>query len=74
MSSKEILENIDIELNHFNKIYPDIHANQAIQYFSTETFQTQFPNLKPCDLSAIHLNIRSIHANGSEFCSHLETL
>ena len=74
MSSNVILENIDIELNHFNNIYPDIHANQAIQYFSTETFQTQFPNLKPCDLSVIHLNIRSIHANGSVFCSYLETL
>ena len=74
MSSSVILEDIDIELNHFNNIYPDIHANQAIQYFTTETFQTQFPNLKPCDLSIIHLNIRSIYANGSVFCSYLETL
>ena len=74
MTSKVILQNIDIKLNHLNYIYLNIHDNQAIQYFITETFQTQFQNLKPCDFSVIHLNIRPIYANGSLFCSYLETL
>ena len=68
MNSNVILENIDIELNHLNNIYPDNYDNQAIQYFTTHTSQTQFQNCKPCDLSAIHLNIRSIYANESIFC------
>ena len=40
MTSKVILKNIDIEQDHMNIIYPDIHDNQTIQYFTTETFQT----------------------------------
>ena len=67
MTSNVIIKNYDIELNHLNNIYPDIHDNQSIQYFITETFQTQFQNLKSCDLSVIHLNIWSIYANGNVF-------
>ena len=75
MSSNPILQNIDADINHFNNAFPDVFNNDnSNQYFTVETFNNQFNHLNKTDLSILHLNIRSLAANGEDFISYIETL
>ena len=75
MSSNPILQSIDAEINHFNNAFPDVFNNDNLnQYFTVETFNNQFNHLSKTDLSILHLNIRSLAANGDDFISYIETL
>ena len=66
---------IDIDLNYFDNLYNGLHDNQ--QYFNSDLFNNKFhndvPNLSN-NLSIMHVNIRSISANGDELVAYLETL
>ena len=74
MSTTTILEVIDVEINHFNNAFPDVLNNQNCLYYNVETFNSEFNELNPTDLSIIHLNIRSLAANGDDFNSYLSML
>ena len=67
MSSTPILEDIGVDINHFNNAFPDVLYNQNCLYYNVETFSSQFTELNHTDLSIIHLNIRSLAANGDDF-------
>ena len=66
---------MDAEINHFNNTFPDVFNNDNLsQYFTVKTFNNQFNDLNKIDLSILHLNIRSLAANGDDFISYIETL
>ena len=74
MSTTTILEDIDVEINHFNNAFPDVLNNQNCLYYNVETFNSKFNDLNQTDLSIIHLNIRSLAANGDDFNSYISML
>ena len=66
---------IDIDLNYFDNLYNGLHDNQ--QYFNSDLFNNKFHNdvsNLSNNLSIMHVNIRSISANGDELVAYLETL
>ena len=71
MSDDNIFDDIDPEINHFNRVFPDLNDNQLNQYFTSSTFNNSFNN---SSFSLIHVNIRSVNANGDAFVTYLSTL
>ena len=71
MSDDNIFDDLDPEINHFNRAFPDLNDNQLNQYFTSSTFNNSFND---SSFSLIHVNIRSINANGDAFISYLSTL
>lgn len=55
-----ILDDIDVDVNHFNTLYPDFTALSS-QYYDVEKFNAQ--NICEYDFKIMHLNIRSLNAN-----------
>ena len=74
MSNFSNFDDIDAEINHFNRIFPDFESNQSNPYFNSESFNSKFSSNNSHSLSIIHINIRSIAANGEAFASYLTTL
>ena len=67
-------DNIDVDLNHFNELYPSLQTSRENQYFDSDKFNRVFFSDGGRDLSLIHLNIRSIRANGDAFILYLSLL
>ena len=70
MSDDNIFDDIDQEINHFNRAFPVLNDNQLNQYFTSSTLNNSFNN---SSFSLIHVNIRSINANGDAFMLYLST-
>lgn len=67
-------DDIDADLNHFSELYPSFHHNLLNQYYDTAKFNEKFQHDNGVNLNIIHLNIRSLNANGDCFSSFLSTL
>ena len=68
-------DSIDVDLNHFHDLYPDSVQNMNNnQYYTDEKFNDTFANSSSHDLNILHLNIRSIRANGSDLITYLSML
>ena len=68
---------IDIDLNFFDNLYDGLQDGQSQQYFNSDLFNSKFNNnvhKLGNNLSIMHVNIRSISANGDELIAYLETL
>ena len=65
---------LDADLNHFDLLYPSISQSRERQYFNTDTFNESFNRNNCKSFRIIHLNIRSIQANGDDFVTYLSTL
>ena len=74
MSTTPILEDIDVEINHFNNAFSDVLDNQNCLYNNRESFNGDFNELNQSDLSRIQSNVRSLAANGDDFYSCVITL
>ena len=60
------LVNIDIDVNLFNNIYPDLNGNQSSEYYDCPKFNKLSMNTNT-DLLLLNFNIRSIGANLDTF-------
>ena len=60
------LVNIDIDVNLFNNIYPDLNGNQSSEYYDCSKFNKLSMNSNT-DLLLLNFNIRSICANFDTF-------
>ena len=58
--------NIDINVNLFNNIYPDLNGNQSSEYYDCPKFNKLGMNSNT-DLLLLNFNIRSIGANFDTF-------
>ena len=67
----DIFDDIDPYFDDFNRAFPDLNDNQLNQYITSSTFNNSFSN---GSFSFIHVNDRSINANGDAFVSYLSTL
>ena len=67
-------DEIDVDTNHFDILFPSIASSQNNQYYDIDSFNSSFSINGMNDLSVIHLNIRSIAANGDRFAVFLSTL
>ena len=77
MPQSDILNEIDIDSNHFDTIYPNLLENRANQYFNTSQFNQSYNEWNGAgdeNFSLVHANIRSLSANGDEFAVYMETL
>ena len=68
------LSNIDIDVNHFNEVFPNLSLGNDNQYFDYCRFNDVFSMNAGRDLSIMHLNIRSISRNGDCLISYLSLL
>ena len=70
----DLLVNIDIDVNLFNNIYPDLNRNQSIEYYDCSKFNKLSMNSNT-DLLLLNLNIRSFGANFDTklFCVEIST-
>ena len=60
------LVNIDIDINLFNKICPDLNGNQSSEYYDCSKFKKLSMNSNT-DLLLLNFNIGSIGANFDTF-------
>ena len=60
------LVNIDIDVNLFNNIYPDLNGNQSSEYYDCSKFNKLSMNSNT-DLLLLNFNVRSIGANFDTF-------
>ena len=77
MPQSDILNEIDIDSNHFDTIYPNLLENRTNQYFNTSQFNQSYNEWNGAgdgNFSLVHANIRSLSANGDEFAAYMETL
>ena len=66
------LDDIDIEQNHYNVVYPEVNNEQISKYYDTKKFNEL--NVNPLtDLLLLNYNIRSLNSNFDQFLafSHL---
>ena len=66
--------NNDVDLNHFNGLYPSLQTSRENQYFDSDKFNSVFCSDGAKDFSILHLNIRSIRANGDALILYLSSL
>ena len=59
------LVNIDIDVNLFNNIYPDLNENQSSEYYDPKFNKLRMNS--NTDLLLLNFNIRSIGANFDTF-------
>ena len=57
-----ILDDIDVENNHLNILYPDLNDNEKCKYYDINSFNELKINPNN-DLLLINLNVRSLCAN-----------
>ena len=74
MINNEVFRDIDADLNHFEELYPCLNDSQIEQYYSSDRFNSVFSSGSMNDLSIIHLNIRSLGANGDILNAYLSLL
>ena len=67
-------DDIDIDLHHYNQLYPSLAISYNNQYYDSNKFNSSFCVNGVNDLRVIHLNIRSLSANGDNFVAFLSTL
>ena len=65
---------IDADINHFDQIYRSLQNSRINQYYDTESFNGLVSNFNQRDFSVMHLNIKSIKANGDSLLSFVSTL
>ena len=70
----DFLSSIDIDVNHFNEVFPNLSLGNDNQYFDYCRFNDVFSMNAGRDLSIMHLNIRSISRNGDCLISYLSLL
>jgi len=68
-----LFPDIDVDINHFNEIYPDIQTDIQSEYFDIDKLNSLNYN-KNSDLSLICLNIRSLASNYDEISTLLRSL
>ena len=60
MSELEREADIDIDVNHFNHLYPSISSSYSNQYYDSNKFNSSFCMNGVNDLSVLHLNIEEL--------------
>ena len=71
----EVLDHeLDADINFFNEIYPSLSENKSNQYFTNISFNNLMRHGNNRNLSVIHINIRSLNANGDTLVGYLSTL
>ena len=68
-------DEIDADLNHFEELYPEL-CHISNQYYDVEKFNDTFGvnGSVVNDLSVIHVNVRSLNANGNDLNVFLSLL
>ena len=70
--NNELFNDIDVDLNHFNEIYPDLNDANINQYYDSKSFNDL--NLNKNDFRLFHHNIRSLNKNLDQLSALLSTL
>ena len=70
----DIFNEIDIDINHFDEIFPNLSLGDTSQYYDDVRFNDLFGVNGGRDLSVLHLNIRSMSRNGDCLITHLSLL
>ena len=66
--------NIDPDVNNFSELYPLLEGDFISQYYDSNSFKASQPSSSNKDFSVIHLNLKSLAANGDKFLSFLSNL
>ena len=61
------IEDIDVVLNHFNKLSPTLPQNSNDRYFDSDRYITKFNEHNNKNQIIINSNTRSMNANGDSF-------
>ena len=70
----DIFNEIDIDINHFDEIFPNLSLGDTSQYYDDVRFNDLFGVNGGRDLSVLHLNVRSMSRNGDCLITHLSLL
>ena len=77
MLQYDISNEIDIDSNYFDPIYPNLLENRENQYVNTSQLNqsnNEWNGASDRNFSSVHADIRSLSANGDEFAACMETL
>lgn len=72
VASPSIFDDVDIDLNHLNRIYPEYNSIKSSLYYNADKFNEEYQKDKS-DLSVFHLNVRSIMLKADEIQAELST-
>ena len=61
-NNNDFLDNIDVELNHFQDVYPNLNCKENSKYYNIDNYNKSTSN-NNSDLKIFHQNIRSLNAN-----------
>ena len=74
VTNEDPLQDLDVDLNFFNELYPNYGEDSYNFYYSSERFNEKFSSANISDFSLIHVNIRSLSKNGEDFSYLLSIL
>lgn len=61
----DYLSDVDVDINHFNEIYPEILSESQSKYYDSNSFKL-LDNKTPNDIAILGINIRSLHGKLDE--------
>ena len=71
MTSCELFEDINADLSHFEQLNPNLNDSRIYQYYDCEIFNDTFIGDGVNDASVLHVNNRSLNANGESLVLYL---
>lgn len=69
----DLLNDIDVNVNHFDDIYPELSSDTQSHYHDVSSFKSHFTS-STCDFAVISSNIRSLYNKLDEFQTLLFSL
>ena len=73
MTSCELFEDINADLSHFEQLNPNLNDSRIYQYYDCEIFNDTFIGDGVNDASVLHVNNRSLNANGESLVVYLSS-
>ena len=72
-SDADIFDDIDVELNHFQELYPNLNDNETSKYYNVDNYNKLPPKHKS-DLNILYQNIRSLNCNYDNISGFLDSI
>ena len=73
MPPSDMLRDVDPDEQFFNDVFPTYSDGTHSPYYSLERYNNEFRNASP-SFNVLHMNVRSLNANGDLFSSFLNAL
>ena len=69
----QLFDNIDVDLQYFQELYPNLNNENTQQYFDISQFNDNYTK-GDGDLNIFHINIRSLYSNLDDINSFLQLI